>query len=881
MRTITFSLLILFSAIVGAFAQINLTPAASFLGTHGYERVGYHLHTAGDVNGDGNDDFLIGAFHHGSNGYNCGAAYLILGRRLPNWGQNVALTNSDARFLGATAYESAGYFVGGGGDVNGDGLSDMVIGASSGCLYVVLGRRSANWGRDFVLYDQADASFVEEVQGDDAGTSCAIIGDLNGDGYDDIICGAPFSNYATDWGGKAYIILGKASGWQRGVSLANANASFYGSSGNGLVGYCVDGVGDVNGDGIPDFAIGARGDGKVYLFFGRRNVNWGKNYDINLADVIFTNEQYGNYTSWRVSGVGDVNRDSFDDFIISAPYHDEDTREDGKVYLILGRSSGWKRNLSEADASYYGEGYDDEAGWDAQGAGDVDGDGYADFLIGAWYNDGNGADTGKMYVIRGKPSGWQRNVQLSAILDYIVGENAGDYMGFSCACAGDVNGDGAPDLIASATYYSNAYYWGGKIYLILNEPPNPPGYRISGSINYFNQSRPIANASIDLTHIEGSEQAASDVTGAYHFDDIKAGSASLVLSKQNDIQDAIMGSDALLILRYLAFLTELTSDQIIAADVTGDGNVSGSDAQAMLRYLAFYATNIGATGQWRFNPSDTSFNLAANATINFKSYLLGDVNGSWEPGSSSLNMAKAAGNCPADLILSDKIEVDENSIQIPLKVVQVQSQVQTLVFSLSYDPHILEFQSARQTALSTDFLMAANADKPGCLHVAMAGLEGITNEGTMLTLIFKRKHQKPFINVTTVEISRAILNDVKLDANINHRANIRETDDLALSTPIRLVANHPNPFNPTTTIAFNLTDAAWTTIAVYNTLGQQVAQLFDGELASGKQEFSWNARDANGQVLPSGIYFFQIQVHSRDPKFAEPITVTQKMILIQ
>ena len=195
-----------------SISQQTLTPTSSFLGTHEYERVGYHLHTAGDVNGDGYDDFLVGTFHNSTNGYNAGAAYLFLGNQSANWGHDISLLNADARFLGAVHYESAGYFLGGDGDVNGDGLDDVLIGAEEGFLYIILGRANANWGTDFVLYDSADAQYEEENAEDGAGMSNAIIGDLNGDGYDDIICGAPFNDYGGDDAGKAYIILGKASG---------------------------------------------------------------------------------------------------------------------------------------------------------------------------------------------------------------------------------------------------------------------------------------------------------------------------------------------------------------------------------------------------------------------------------------------------------------------------------------------------------------------------------------------------------------------------------------------------------------------------------------------------------------------------------------------
>ncbi|MDZ7263069.1 MAG: T9SS type A sorting domain-containing protein [candidate division KSB1 bacterium] len=461
------------------WAQNQFQPTASFLGTHEYERVGYHIHKAGDVNGDGYDDFLIGTFHNNASGYNSGAAYLILGKAAADWGQDVSLVHADARFIGSRAYEAAGYYLGGGGNLNGDAYDDFLIGAEDGYLFVILGKASANWGYNCILMQSADASYVEESDEDAAGIANAIIGDLNGDGYDDFLCGAPYNDYGAPDGGKVYLILGKSTGWARDISLSAANASFYGDTESGLVGYSVDGVGDVNGDGVPDFAIGARGEGKIYLFFGRRSVNWGRNCDIGQADVVIRAEYSGDYVGWRVSRAGDVNNDGYDDIVIGAPYNDSNGSESGKAYLVLGRSSGWKSNLADADASFIGEGANDQAGWDVQEADDVDKDGYDDFLVGAWYNDAHGVDAGKMYLIKGKASGWQRDVSLSTVPDYFLGEHAGDYAGFSVATAGDVNHDGWPDLITSATYYSEAYHWGGKIYLFVNQNASNPVITIS------------------------------------------------------------------------------------------------------------------------------------------------------------------------------------------------------------------------------------------------------------------------------------------------------------------------------------------------------------------------------------------------------------------
>jgi len=459
-----------------------LNPTASFLGTHSSERVGYHIHTAGDVNSDGYDDFLIGTFHNRTRGQDAGAAYLILGKEAADWGYKNSLTSADARILGGSRYEAVGYYLGGGGDVNGDGYDDFLIGAPAGNdavpqnpghLYLIFGKTSADWGYNYILPSSAGASFDGENQSDHAGQSVAMIGDLNGDGYDDIICGAPYNDYGSNDAGKVYIILGKSGGWQQGVNLNQSDASFYGTWNNGLVGYAVDGVGDVNNDGILDFAIGARGEGKVYLFFGRQSVDWGFNCNINQADIIFTKVQYDDWTGWRVSKAGDVNSDGFDDLLIGAPKYNYNGDDTGKVYLILGRSSGWPGNLSNADASFIGEAENDQAGWDVQDAGDVNGDGYDDFLIGAWYNDSNGENSGKMYLIKGKSSGWQQNVSLSQIPDTFVGEHAGDYAGFSVAAAGDVNGDGLSDIMTSSTYNGEAYNWAGKILLFTADNPSP------------------------------------------------------------------------------------------------------------------------------------------------------------------------------------------------------------------------------------------------------------------------------------------------------------------------------------------------------------------------------------------------------------------------
>jgi hypothetical protein len=204
-----------------------------------------------------------------------------------------------------------------------------------------------------------------------------------------------------------------------------------------------------------------------------------------------------------------------------------------------------------------------------------------------------------------------------------------------------------------------------------------------------------------------------------------------------------------------------------------------------------------------------------------------------------------------------------------------------LVFSLAYDQQLLEFQSANKTVSSDNFIIVSNGNEPGKVHIAMAGIKGITTDGTILTLIFKRKNQAPSITSTIVELTRAIINDVKLDTNVNSHVYIANANSSVIANPIKFADNYPNPFNPSTTISFDLADYALVTIFIYNTLGQQAAKVFDGKLPVGNQKFIWNAVDELGHILPSGIYFCQIQIRYQDRLFANPLTVTKKMVLIQ
>jgi hypothetical protein len=311
------------------------------------------------------------------------------------------------------------------------------------------------------------------VEMDYAGHSVSSAGDVDGDGLDDLLIGAYGNDDGGAWAGAAYVVLGSNLGTSSTIDLSTADYKLVGDSSEDYAGTSVSSAGDVDGDGLDDLLIGARGDGDggsnagaAYIVLGS-SLGTSSTIDLSTADYKLVGEDVWDYAGYSVSSAGDVDGDGLDDVLVGAPYHGGNY--EGAVYVVLGSSLGTSSTIDLINADYklVGEDTKDYAGKSVSSGGDVDGDGLADVLVGAYGNNDGGDSAGKAYLILGASLNGTSTIELSNADYSFVGENARDIAGYSVSSAGDVDGDGLDDLLVGAHLNDDGGDSAGKAYLIL------------------------------------------------------------------------------------------------------------------------------------------------------------------------------------------------------------------------------------------------------------------------------------------------------------------------------------------------------------------------------------------------------------------------------
>ncbi len=706
------------------------------------------------------------------------------------------------------------------GDVNGDGFSDVLVGSpGDDTVRLYLGSATPSETPAMVLTGQQ--------AGERFGAAVAF-GDLDHDGSDDILVGAPGNDALAEDGGAVYVFLGNQDG--------SADLVRQGSQAGEAFGAVIASGQDLNGDGLDDWVVGSPAYDGVGSNSGRLYLFWGGGLDAG-EDLVLEGEAAEDYFGHAAAMAGDFTGDGVGDLVVGAPGHELSEEEPavGRVYVYAGGAMT-TTPVMVAD----GEVKSAQLGYSVAGVGDFNGDGAADIGVGApFYDTESSLDRGQVNLYFGGPS-------FDNSPDFTVsGRRADARLGTAIAPAGDPTGQGFDDFVVSAPGYVQVNSIDptatqkGRVYLIRG-----------GSLP-TDDAVVIATRNVDQAEFGGALAGDGDVNGD-GFDDWVVGAS----------RDGTDGDDAGLALLYKGGQGGIPGPgKMAAADFDGDGGID----------LVVVNSESDEVNVLLNDPNEIFVDTDAPVSEVFLveghpiAVSAGDVNSDGRPDLAILRESQEDvviyfGNGDGSFLLGP---------------------------ALTVGPAVSGFSLAARRVYLTD----VNGDGPLDLVTVVSAWGGASirhghGDGTF---------DDPFLYVSAELASDVTFGDITGDG----QQDMAITDELSSlvavhfhnggdatkllatdvpSTPVAiaplLAQNFPNPFNPRTEIRYDLPLGGKTTLEVFDVRGRRIKTLVEAQLPPGPQKAVWDGRDADGGEVAAGVYLYRLAVDGE-------IMGQRKMVLVK
>ena len=408
-------------------------------------------------------------------------------------------------------------------------------------------------------------------------------------------------------------------------------------------------------------------------------------------------------------------------------------------------------------------------------------------------------------------------------------------------------------------------------------------FQISGVIRYCLNNNPVDAALVKITGGK-TDSVLTDASGGYSFLNLTGEMDYTVRpDKADDASGSITAYDASLILRYVVHLINFSSCQKLSADVTGNCEVSAYDASYILRHVVGQITQFPVGKDWRFFPA--TFVLDANPCLgipdsifyaaladnkfnqDYKGILYGDVSGNWAGKVVIAGIPKQISVLPK-ITAKEFIVKPGEEFTLPLELADL-GETYSAEFSLGYNADWLEAKTVTPSELTSGFMLEQKISDSQ-IKIALAGANPVTGSGTFVGITFKVSDKAKIGDRAEIKLQNLRLNESDLmEPNLAYVVSV----SAQVPKEFSLSQNHPNPFNPATTIQYSLPVRSQVVLDVYNLLGQKVTTLVDEVKEAGIHQVIWNGKDNKGNTVTSGVYFYRIK--------ADNFSEVKKMVLMK